>query len=50
MRVYGTPAIRNVAFVGHGAAGKTTLVNSIVGFNPPRRGKVVFKGDDITQK
>jgi len=25
-------------------------VNSIVGFNPPRRGKVVFKGDDITRK
>jgi len=29
--------------------GKTTLVNSIVGFNPPRRGKIVFKGTDITR-
>ncbi len=25
-------------------------MNSIVGFIPPRRGRVVFKGDDITQK
>ena len=25
-------------------------MNSIVGFNPPRRGKIVFKGDDITGK
>jgi branched-chain amino acid transport system ATP-binding protein len=28
--------------------GKTTLVNSIVGFNRPRRGRIVFKGADIT--
>ena len=28
--------------------GKTTLVNSIVGFTPPRRGKIYFKGADIT--
>ena len=32
------------------ASARPTLVNSIVGFNPPRRGKVVFKGEDITQK
>ena len=35
---------------GRNGVGKTTLVNSIVGFNPPRRGKIVFKGDDITHK
>ena len=34
--------------LGRNGVGKTTLVNSIVGFTPPRRGKVVFKGVDIT--
>ena len=34
---------------GRNGVGKTTLVNSIVGFTPPRRGRIVFKGDDITR-
>ena len=37
-----------LGLLGRNGVGKTTLVNSIVGFNPPRYGKVVFKGDDIT--
>ena len=38
-----------VCLLGRNGVGKTTLVNSIVGFNPPRRGKIVFKGNDITR-
>ncbi|HEU4660608.1 MAG TPA: ABC transporter ATP-binding protein [Pseudolabrys sp.] len=37
-----------LGLLGRNGVGKTTLVNSIVGFNPPRRGRVVFKGNDIT--
>jgi len=37
-----------LGLLGRNGVGKTTLVNSIVGFNPPRRGKVVFKGTEIT--
>ena len=38
-----------LGLLGRNGVGKTTLVNSIVGFNPPRRGRIVFKGTDITQ-
>ena len=37
-----------LGLLGRNGVGKTTLVNSIVGFVPPRRGKVLFKGADIT--
>lgn len=37
-----------VGLLGRNGVGKTTLVKSIVGFNPPRRGRVLFKGADIT--
>src|SRR5512141_273728 len=37
-----------LGLLGRNGVGKTTLVDSIVGFTPPRRGKVVFKGTDIT--
>jgi len=37
-----------LGLLGRNGVGKTTLVNSIVGFNPPRRGRIVFKGNDIT--
>jgi branched-chain amino acid transport system ATP-binding protein len=38
-----------LGLLGRNGVGKTTLVNSIVGFNRPRRGKVIFKGADISQ-
>ncbi|HKU45762.1 MAG TPA: ABC transporter ATP-binding protein [Burkholderiales bacterium] len=38
-----------LGLLGRNGVGKTTLVNSIVGFNRPRRGRIVFKGADITQ-
>ncbi len=37
-----------LGLLGRNGVGKTTLVNSIVGFNPPRQGKILFKGMDIT--
>jgi branched-chain amino acid transport system ATP-binding protein len=37
-----------LGLLGRNGVGKTTLVNSIVGFTPPRRGKIMFKGVDIT--
>src|SRR5262249_47258742 len=37
-----------LGLLGRNGVGKTTLVNSICGFTPPRRGKIVFKGADIT--
>jgi branched-chain amino acid transport system ATP-binding protein len=38
-----------LGLLGRNGVGKTTLVNSIVGFNRPRRGRIVFKGADITR-
>jgi branched-chain amino acid transport system ATP-binding protein len=37
-----------VGIVGRNGMGKTTLIRSIVGFTPPRRGRVRFKNRDIT--
>src|SRR5689334_16160534 len=37
-----------LGLLGRNGVGKTTLVNSIVGFTPPRRGRIRFKGADIT--
>ncbi len=38
-----------LGLLGRNGVGKTTLVKSIVGFVPPRRGRIVFKGADITR-
>jgi branched-chain amino acid transport system ATP-binding protein len=37
-----------IGLVGRNGMGKTTLIRSIVGFTPPRRGRVRFKERDIT--
>jgi branched-chain amino acid transport system ATP-binding protein len=37
-----------LGLLGRNGVGKTTLVNSVVGFNPPRRGRILFRGADIT--
>jgi branched-chain amino acid transport system ATP-binding protein len=37
-----------VALLGRNGVGKTTTIRSIIGFTPPRRGRVLYKGMDIT--
>jgi len=37
-----------VALIGRNGMGKTTTMRSIMGFTHPRRGKIYFKGVDIT--
>jgi branched-chain amino acid transport system ATP-binding protein len=38
-----------VAVLGRNGVGKTTLVRSILGLTPPRRGRIAYKGADITR-
>jgi len=37
-----------VALLGRNGAGKTTVLKSILGLQPPRRGRVFLNGEDIT--
>ena len=37
-----------VALLGRNGMGKTTTIRSIIGFTPPRSGRVRFKGQEIT--
>lgn len=39
-----------VAILGRNGAGKTTTLRSILGLLPARRGRITFKGQDITRK
>jgi branched-chain amino acid transport system ATP-binding protein len=38
-----------VAVLGRNGVGKTTLMRTIIGFTPPRRGRVLLAGEDVTQ-
>jgi len=38
-----------VALLGRNGMGKTTLIRSIIGFTPPRSGRVTFAGAEITR-
>jgi branched-chain amino acid transport system ATP-binding protein len=38
-----------VTILGRNGMGKTTLIRSVIGFMPLRRGRVRFKGEDITR-
>ena len=37
-----------VCLLGRNGAGKTTTLRSLIGLNPPREGRVRFKGEDVT--
>ncbi len=39
-----------VCLLGRNGAGKSTTMKSIIGLNPPREGKIIYKGEDITKK
>jgi branched-chain amino acid transport system ATP-binding protein len=39
-----------VAVLGRNGVGKTTLIRSIIGFTPPRRGRILFNDEDITRR
>jgi branched-chain amino acid transport system ATP-binding protein len=38
-----------VALLGRNGMGKTTTIRSIIGFQPPRRGRILFNGEEITR-
>lgn len=38
-----------VALLGRNGMGKTTTIHSIIGFTPPRRGRILFKEKEITR-
>lgn len=42
------PPGKVVAVLGRNGAGKTTLMRSIIGFTPPRRGRIMFKDKEIS--
>ncbi len=41
---------RIVGVLGRNGMGKTTLIRSLTGVNPPRRGRITYQGEELTQK
>ena len=39
-----------VGVLGRNGMGKTTLIRSLIGVNPPRRGRITYQGEELTQK
>jgi branched-chain amino acid transport system ATP-binding protein len=39
-----------VSILGRNGMGKTTLIRAVIGFMPLRRGRIRFRGDDITRQ
>lgn len=39
-----------VGVLGRNGMGKTTLMRSLIGVNPPRRGCITYQGEELTQK
>lgn len=39
-----------VGVLGRNGMGKTTLIRSLMGVNPPRRGRISYQGEELTQK
>jgi branched-chain amino acid transport system ATP-binding protein len=44
---FDVPSRTCVAILGRNGVGKTTLARSIIGFTPPKRGRIVFQGNSI---
>lgn len=38
-----------VTLLGRNGVGKTTTIRSIIGFNPPKQGRILLRGEDITR-
>ena len=37
-----------ISIIGANGAGKSTILNAVMGIFPPQQGKIIFKGQDIT--
>ncbi len=44
------PPGKVIGLLGRNGMGKTTLIRSIIGFTPPRRGRITFRDEPLTRK